>query len=103
MTLGSFVHGALADMSPGDLNRMLELDESLFVEHKGDLGDESNYGLAKAISAFANTLGGWLLLGVANGKPHGSTATWTSRGDGPTLVDSVRDRLRGEVDPPSRV
>ncbi len=99
MTLGSFVHGALADMSPGDLDRMLELDESLFVEHKGDLGDESNYGLAKAISAFANTLGGWLLLGVANGKPHGSTATWASRGDGPTLVDSVRDRLRGEVDP----
>lgn len=84
MTLGSFVHGALADMSPGDLDRMLELDESLFVEHKGDLGDESNYGLAKAISAFANTLGGWLLLGVTNGKPHGSTATWTSRGQGPT-------------------
>ena len=42
MTLGSFVHGALGDKSPGDLNRMLELDESLFVEHKGDLGDESN-------------------------------------------------------------
>jgi hypothetical protein len=99
MTLGSFVHGALADMSPGDLDRMLELDESLFVEHKGDLGDESNYGLAKAISAFANTLGGWLLLGVTNGRPQGSTATWTSRGHGPTLVDSVRDRLRGEVDP----
>jgi len=99
MTLGSFVHGALADMSSGDLDRMLELDESLFVEHKSDLGDETNYGLAKAISAFANTLGGWLLLGVTNGKPHGSTATWTSRGDGPTLVDSIRDRLRGEVDP----
>lgn len=99
MTLGSFVHGALADMSPEDLDRMLELDESLFVEHKGDLGDESNYGLAKAISAFANTLGGWLLVGVTNGKPHGSTATWTSRGEGPTLVDSIRDRLLGEVDP----
>lgn len=99
MTLGSFVHGALADMSAGDLDRMLGLEESLFVEHKSDLGDENNYGLAKAISAFANTLGGWLLLGVTNGKPHGSTAPWTLRGDGPTLVDSIRDRLPGEVDP----
>ena len=99
MTIGSFVHGALADLSPGDLERMLELDETLFVEHKGDLGEESNYGLAKAISAFANTLGGWVLLGVKNGKPHGSTASWTSPGQGPTLVDMVRDRLRGEIDP----
>ena len=80
---------------------MLEPDESLFIEHKGDLGDESNYGLAKAISAFANTLGGWLLLGVTNGKPQGSTATWTSprtwtdsRGFGPR---------RGEVDPSPRL
>jgi Putative DNA-binding domain len=99
MTIGSFVHGALVDMSPGDLDRMLELDETLFVEHKRDLGEDSNYGLAKAVSAFANTLGGWLLLGVENGMPHGSTASWISPGQGPTLVDMVRDRLRGEVDP----
>jgi hypothetical protein len=99
MTIGSFVHGALAELSHEDLNRMLELDETLFVEHKGNLGEDSNYVLAKAISAFANTLGGWLLLGVKNGKPHGSTASWTSPGQGPTLVDMVRDRLRGEIDP----
>jgi hypothetical protein len=99
MTLGSFVHGALADLSPADLDRMLELDETLFVEHKADIGELTNYGLAKAICAFANTLGGWLLLGVKNGKPHGSTASWTAPGDGPTLVDMIRDRLRGEIDP----
>jgi hypothetical protein len=40
---------------------MLELDESLFVEHKGDLGDGTSQQLAKSVSAFANTLGGWLL------------------------------------------
>lgn len=99
MTLGSFVHGALGDVSAADLDRMLELDETLFVEHKGDLGEETNYQLAKSVAAFANTLGGWLLLGVKNGKPHGSTASWTSPGDGPTLVDMIRDRLRGEIDP----
>jgi hypothetical protein len=70
----------------------------LFVEHKSDLSDESSYGLAKTVSAFANTLGGWLLLGVRDGRPHGSTGGWAAP-DGPTLVDSVRDRLRGEIDP----
>jgi hypothetical protein len=77
---------------------MLELDESLFVEHKGDLGDGTSQQLAKSVSAFANTLGGWLLIGVTNGRPNGSTAPWTSD-RGPTLADSVRDRLRGLVDP----
>lgn len=56
MTLGSFVHGALAELDIQDLDRMLELDESLFVEHKGDLGDETSHQLAKSVSAFANTL-----------------------------------------------
>jgi hypothetical protein len=100
VTLGSFVHGALAlaELAIEDLDRMLELDESLFVEHKGDLGDGTSQQLAKSVSAFANTLGGWLLIGVTNGRPNGSTAPWTSDA-GPTLADSVRDRLRGLVDP----
>jgi hypothetical protein len=98
VTLGSFVHGALAELDIQDLDRMLELDESLFVEHKGDLGDETSHQLAKSVSAFANTLGGWLLVGVTNGRPNGSAAPWTSD-VGPTLADTVRDRLRGLVDP----
>ncbi len=99
MTLDSFVHGALAELTLDDLDRMLRLDESLFVEHKSDLGDaKDSFGLVKSVSAFANTLGGWLLFGVRDGKPNGSTASWASDG-APTLADSIRDRLRHAVDP----
>jgi schlafen family protein len=99
MTLGSFVHGALADLTLEDLERMLGLDETLFVEHKSGIGADSAYKLMQAVAAFANTLGGWLLIGVHNGKPMGGDAAWARSGDAPTLVDVVRDRLRGEIDP----
>jgi hypothetical protein len=94
---GSFARGALAELTEEELVRMLELDESLFVEHKRDLGTETHYQLAKAVSSFANTLGGWLLIGVHDGKLVASESVWASSG-APTLVDMVRDRLRGEVD-----
>jgi len=98
MALGSFVHDALADLSPSDLGRMLDLDETLFVEHKRGAGEEGAYGLVKAVAAFANTLGGWVLLGVHGGKPLEEPADWALP-DAPPLVDFVRDHLRGEVDP----
>jgi predicted HTH transcriptional regulator len=68
MTTGSFARGALIELTDADLLRMLELDESLFVEHKSDIGEDSQYQIAKAVSAFANTLGGWLLIGVHEGS-----------------------------------
>lgn len=77
---------------------MLELDESLFVEHEREIGEESAFQIAKAVASFANTLGGWLLIGVQDGKPYGSTGPWVS-GEAPTLIDTIRNRLRGEVDP----
>lgn len=77
---------------------MLELDETLFVEHKSDIGTDTVYKLVQAVAAFANTLGGWLLIGVHNGKLVGDDAAWAGAGP-PTLVDMVRDRLRGEIDP----
>jgi Putative DNA-binding domain len=98
MALGSFVHDALVDLGPNDLARMLDLDETLFVEHKKSAADESTYGLVKAVSAFANTLGGWVLLGVHEGKLLEEPAGWALP-DAPPLIDFVRDRLRDEVDP----
>lgn len=100
MALGSFAHDALADLSDKDLGRMLELDETLFVEHKAGLGKDSAHGLMAAVASFANTAGGWLLLGVKDGKPTDSAEPWAQDEDGaPTLIDAVRDRLRGELDP----
>ena len=62
MALGSFTHGALAELSGDKVSRMLELDETLFVEHKGDVGDDKDtmYGLVSTVAAFANTYLRWL-------------------------------------------
>jgi hypothetical protein len=99
MALGSFTHRALADLSPDDLARMLELNETLFVEHKTDLGTASAYNVVKAVASFANTVGGWLLIGVTDNRPNGQAERWDNVENAPTLVDAVRDRLRGELDP----
>ncbi|MDQ6749538.1 MAG: ATP-binding protein [Actinomycetota bacterium] len=99
MVLGSFTHGALAELTVEDLDRMLDLDESLFVEHKSDIGTGSAHGLVRSVAAFANTVGGWLLIGVHEGKPTGDVPDWGGSGGTPTLADAVRDRLRSELDP----
>jgi Putative DNA-binding domain len=97
MGLGSFARGALAELSEDDLGRMLQLDETLFVEHKSNLREDS-YKIASAVSSFANTLGGWLLIGITDGQPNGEEHAWAAP-DALPLVDILRDRLRGEVDP----
>ena len=47
---------------------MLTLDETVFVEHKVGIGEQDSFKLVQAVAAFANTAGGWVLLGVENGK-----------------------------------
>jgi hypothetical protein len=55
----SFRDLAGADVTPEDVRRMLGLNETLFVEHKGA---DPRYPLAKAVASFANQLGGWVLV-----------------------------------------
>ena len=88
----------MAELTEAELERMLELDESLFVEHKRDIGKGESFQIAKAVTSFANTLGGWLLIGVHEGKPYTSKSSWASN-EAPALMDMIRDRLHGEVDP----
>lgn len=97
---GSFSSGSLADTTLPDLERMLRLDETLFVEHKRSIGSDKDsiYGLVSNVAAFANTLGGWLLIGVQDGRPANAEPAW-ARPDAPSLVDTVRDLLRTELDP----
>lgn len=53
----------------------------------------------RAVAAFANTVGGWVLIGVTNCKPNQKASRWADPENPPTLVDAVRDRLRHEIDP----
>jgi hypothetical protein len=76
------------------LKGVLAENESLFVEHKTDIAKGEGYQLAKAAASFANTLGGWILVGV---NDKGPVPGWKPPSGG--FVDAVRQRLEGQIDP----
>lgn len=64
MALESFRRLALADLDDESLDRLVRHGEDLIVERKQDLPEAPRFGAA--VTSFANTLGGWLLLGVTD-------------------------------------
>jgi len=76
------------------LDMLLAENETLFAEHKAGIEKGDGYQLAKAVGSFANTLGGWVLVGVKDGKADPS---WEPPPGG--FVDAVRQRLEGQLDP----
>ena len=62
-------------------------DETFFYEYKSD--DEEPAKLVKEISAFANTYGGYILLGVNNDKSIGGCKKWTEQRIHTTIHDSL--------------
>lgn len=84
----------LADvvLDPASVRALIAEGETLFVERKQAIPAA---GLAPTVASFANTLGGWILLGVANdGEVVGYE--WDGRAD---LQDHIREHLRGAIDP----
>ena len=65
---------SITDLQPSDLAVLKFVSEGWYVDYKRDLIDSG--GMAKALSAFANTYGGWLFFGVSelskflSGKPR---------------------------------
>lgn len=62
-------------------------DETFFFEFKSD--DESPGKLIKEVSAFSNTYGGYLLLGVNDDKTIGGCKKWTEQRIHATIHDSI--------------
>jgi hypothetical protein len=89
-------HSTLGELTQSEqmIEALLAESETLFVEHKAGIAKGEGYQLAKAVGSFANTLGGWVLVGVRDGKP---IPDWQPPGGG--FVDAVRQRLEGQVDP----
>lgn len=85
---------ALGELGGEGLSDLLAEGETLFVEHKADIKKGEGFQLAKASASFANTMGGWILVGVKGGVID---PTWTP----PTgeFVDAVRQRVEGQIDP----
>ena len=83
---------ALGDVTPDDIRQMRTENETLFVEWKSSLDDEG-YKAAEAAAAFANTLGGWIVVGLDDdGNPSG----WTPPKN---ITDRVRQILDRWLDP----
>ena len=53
----------LDDLEPSDLSILRDVAEGWYVEYK--IAVPSPNSIAKSISSFANTYGGWLFYGVA--------------------------------------
>ena len=94
MQLYSPFDKAINDLQPADLSRLKDVSEGWYVEYKSKLVNPSS--LAKAVSAFANTYGGWLFLGVKEHSKGDSVA-----GEFPGIpeieVDSALQSLRHSV------
>jgi hypothetical protein len=90
---------ALADVGPDDLRAMLAENETLFVEHKGNI-DRDAFQVAKAVCSFANVLGGWVLIGVTEGEPNAGLPGGWEPSAPHAIVDRVRQALAdNRVDP----
>lgn len=83
---------SLADLDEGGLRALIAQGEPLFVERKVATPRD---GLGPTVASFANTLGGWLLLGIAD---QGGVRGFTEHGRS-DLQDHLRHKLRNEVDP----
>ena len=81
----------ITDLHPADLAILTSVSEGWYVDYKRDLIGAG--AMAKAVSAFANTYGGWLFLGVRERSKDDPVA-----GEFPGLsnkdVDVAQQRLR---------
>ena len=83
---------ALSDVTPDDVRWMIREGETL-VELKSQIPKE---GVGPSVAAFANTIGGWIVLGVDDVTRE--LVGWEPKGRA-DAVDYLRDLLRTELDP----
>jgi len=81
----------LADVGESELRELIEADETV-AERKGSPPKD---GMGPTIAAFANSGGGWVLLGV---RDDGTLAGFRVPGKA-HAQDWLRDKLRTAVDP----
>jgi hypothetical protein len=98
--LGSYSTATLSELTDADLDQMLTLDETLFIEHKSSIGTPRDcFKLRQTVASFANTAGGWILVGVSGGSVTANAQSpWVGAG-APALADLVRERLLNQIDP----
>src|SRR4051812_20226286 len=84
---------AIADLDESTLRGLIEHGEDLFVERK--LIPPKDGGFGATVASFANTIGGWVLLGIAD---DGTIKGWEppGRADAQSHLGEI---LRQQCDP----
>jgi len=76
-----------------------EIAEGYFVEYKGNTFPE-NHKIGKSISSFANTYGGWYIIGVNTDENNiASEICGFSRTDYPDPISKIREIIKSHIDP----
>lgn len=88
--------------SPGNeglIKRLCEMDESINIEFKRASGKMVHKAL-EAIVAFANTEGGFLILGMEDSKKAKGTHRLYGIQENPEAVDELHEQVAHRVTPP---
>ena len=91
---------ALDDIAPEELCTLRDVHEGWHVEYKSDGPD--NRALAKSLSAFANTYGGFLFIGVST-EGSSNVASGFPGIDKPrvdVILERLRDSSKDQLSPP---
>lgn len=89
-----FFENSLANLSAADLGVLRTVSEGWYVEYKQECPPPK--GIAKSISALANTYGGWLFIGIGQGQKPDSTAA-SFPGIERRLMDGVLMQIRTSI------
>jgi hypothetical protein len=82
------------DIEPKDLSQLSSVAEGWYVEYKREVPSAS--GIAKSVTAFANTYGGWLFYGVAE-KSKDDPVAGAFPGIAKHDADGILQRIRQAV------
>jgi hypothetical protein len=90
----------LDDLNPGDLAILRNVAEGWYVEYKREIPNSPS--IAKSISAFANTYGGWLFYGVEeNSKDEAVASAFPGvlRSEVEAALQKIRQAVASHVNP----
>jgi hypothetical protein len=101
MPFNPFIKEISEVLTPGDLDELInrQVAEGLYVEYKATF--PANEKIANTIASFANSYGGWYIVGVEADKVN-NVATRVSGfplGDHPDPIAKIREIAKERIDP----
>lgn len=101
MLFSPFIN-AFETLSASDLENLRTVSEGWYIEYKRDISKSSD--IAKSISAFANTYGGWLFYGIteqSKDNPVAGTFIGIDVAETDTAIQRIRQSVAQHMNPPA--